>query len=649
MKTKILMYAFIGGLTLSSFSLNAKADSLVPGDSFFFGRYEQNNNDKGKEGIEWIVQEVKEDRALLISKYALDYVEFHSEKSDEVNWSNSSLRTWLNQEFIEEAFSQEEQDAILSTPILNSGDQGNEIWTIRDLQDTEDKIFLLSYREAVTYFESNKERKLKETAYSSAKGDPFRQISNVAIKEAGWWTRSPGASDGQECFVDNDGSIKSKKINEMSTIRPALWLDLSADQSNFSHDLYITAQSTMENEAFKEAGDLFELIGDYEDSELKKSECLFQYASQLAEEANYTEAISVYESLNNYKDSDLLCRECRYKYAVMTQEAEDYEMAAELFGKAGQYEDSMVRMRECFEKLGNPIYFFSENAVNTGMDNGYSKANELKGDDRHFGWRLGRFFMNGFTRVSDGTSDNPVFIKTLGDSVTLWFDLEQNIDALNGKKTLSVIKDTNGYDQYFNIPKTNFGRGTLIVQHTNYQNLKDDPVIYTDYLQAKGTSGADTKVILNEEGDYEVALDYELQDNDILHVNSKYGNYKIRFRFSVRNGNCMVYPFDILSGAELQNTSVTENGFYLDLARSRYLDIDVKRSVIIESPDGSIIEDERFNRPAKDGDQYTDEGIYTISVSNLYTGESIVKTIFVGSEELLQEYVEMGFSLDRLK
>ena len=154
--------------------------------------------------------------------------------------------------------------------------------------------------------------------------------------------------------------------------------------------------------------------------------------------------------------------------------------------------------------------------------------------------------------------------------------------------------------------------------------------------------------MLHEEGDYDVVLDYEVQDNDLTHITSKYGNYQIALSFSIRNGNCMVYPFDVLTGAELQNTTVTENGFYLDLARSRYLDIDVKRSVIVEGPAG-MIEDERFNRPAKDGDQYTAEGIYTISVSNRYTGESTTKTIFVGTDQLLQEYIANGFSTDRLK
>jgi len=56
----------------------------------------------------------------------------------------------------------------------------------------------------------------------------------------------------------------------------------------------------------------------------------------------------------------------------------------------------------------------------------------------------------------------------------------------------------------------------------------------------------------------------------------------------------------------------------------------VQRAVVTEGATG-YVEDVRFNRPAKDGDQYTDEGIYTFSVKNLYTGESTTKKIYVGS------------------
>ena len=70
----------------------------------------------------------------------------------------------------------------------------------------------------------------------------------------------------------------------------------------------------------------------------------------------------------------------------------------------------------------------------------------------------------------------------------------------------------------------------------------------------------------------------------------------------------MVYPFDVATGSELTNSSMTENGFRLDLAKSRYLKVNIKREVLKDSPDG-LVEDTRFNGPAKDGAEYTDEGI----------------------------------------
>ena len=625
---------------------NTHAEEIAEGDSVYFGRYEQDDSIESREPIEWIVLEVKDDKALLISKRGLDYVSFAEDAND--SWVSCSLRSWLNEDFYNLAFLEEEQSAIVQTRVPNDSSQGKEEWKPESLPETKDKIFLLSYQEIMNYFANESSRQALDTPYAASKGDVFRIVTNVAIKEAGWWSRSPGESNGERCFVETDGTIRSKSDTEKSTVRPVLWLDLSKDRSSFTYERYNAALELQKDGKYKEAAEIFESLTDYEQSVDNAVECKYLQAEQAVGDSDYELAIDLYTELNGYKDSNKLGRKARYDYAVMVQESGDFEKALSLFENAGQYKDSMQRLRDCCAQLGIQIFFFSVDAVNTGLDNGYSKADEIEGDDRHFGWRLGRFFMNGFTRVSEGTSNNPIFVKTVGDSVTLWFDLEQSINKLNGNKDLSVSEDSNGYDQYFGIKKTNFGRGTLIIRHTDYQNAKSDPVIYTDYLLAKGTSGADTKVILNEEGDYEVSLDYQLQDDDILHINRKYGNYKIRFNFSIRNGNCMVYPFDVVTKNELQNTAITENGFYLDLARSRYLNIDVKRSVIIPGPNGDMIEDERFNRPAKDGDQYTDEGIYTISVSNLYTGESTVKTIFVGSDELLQEYIKNGFSVDRL-
>ena len=643
---RYLMTGIVSSMVVLGLPLAVNAQTITEGESFFFGSTEQDNKKDQEEAIEWIVLDVQGDKALLLSKKELDYCKFDKDNKS-ATWVSSTLRTWLNEEFFNEAFSEAERSAILTTYVSNDPSQGNNEWNVPLISDTEDRVFLLSYKEIVDYFEKKGDRKAKETAYSEAQRDIFNTVTSVVIKESGWWTRSPGKTPGEVCFIETDGSAKSKGVTEGSTVRPAIWIDLSADQSGFSYSMYEEAKKYRDQENYQEAAVLFETLGNYEKSAAEGIECRYLQAAKSVESGLYAPAIELYEAMGDYKDAYELCRDARYEYAVSQYNTGEYEKAAELFGKAGQYKDSMELMKECYDKLGVSVYYFPSNAVNTGLDNGYSKENEIKGDDRHFGWRLGRFFMSGFTRVTE--EEAPIFIKTLGDSVTLWFDLEQkDIFRLNNNKNLSVSEDENGYDQYFGIKKTNFGRGTLIIRHTDYQNSAGDPVIYTDYLLAKGTTAADTKVILNEEGDYEVALDYQLQDDDLLHINKKYGNYKIVFKFSIRNGNCMVYPFDAVTGAELQNTAVTENGFYLDLARSRYLDIDVKRSVIIEGSSG-MIEDERFNRPAKDGDQYTDEGIYTISVRNRYTGESTVKTLFVGSDELLQEYIKNGFSMDRLK
>ena len=285
--------------------------------------------------------------------------------------------------------------------------------------------------------------------------------------------------------------------------------------------------------------------------------------------------------------------------------------------------------------------------VNTGKDNGYSGSDEIGLNDPHYGWQLGRFSVSGYTRVSEDADRNPVFIKTLGDTVALWFNLEQDIENLNGNNKLTINEDKDGYDKYFETEKTNFGHGTLIIRHTDWQNKAGDPAIYTDYLVSIEELNADTKVQLFEEGDYEVALNYEIRKKDNFLLFDAYTNYRIFFKFAVRNGNCMVYPFDIKTKEEMLNSSITENGFYLDLARSRYLDIDVRKEVLSASADG-LVADTRFNRPAADGEEYTEEGIYTITVSNRYTNEKTTKRIYVGTNNVLRAYMTTGLPIKEI-
>ena len=88
-------------------------NSLSVGDIIKFGNYFINDN-KTKEPIEWQVLEVSNDKALLITKDAIDCKPYNNERRD-ITWEDCSLRQWLNNEFINQAFSKEEQNEIILT------------------------------------------------------------------------------------------------------------------------------------------------------------------------------------------------------------------------------------------------------------------------------------------------------------------------------------------------------------------------------------------------------------------------------------------------------------------------------------------------------------------------------------------------------
>ena len=265
---------------------------------------------------------------------------------------------------------------------------------------------------------------------------------------------------------------------------------------------------------------------------------------------------------------------------------------------------------------------------------GYTGEVKEDVDDPHFGWNLGDFTINGYTAKDDDKDETPVFLKNVGDQVTLWFTLNQDINKLNNDKDLFINADTKAWDERFEIPKTNFKKGTLIIQQTDAEGAEGDPVIFTNYLEANVRTGADTKVKLFEEGDYEVALDYEIKDTSSV-VNST-SNYRVSFKFKIRNSNCNIFLFDTVTQSELSDRSNTENGFRLDYANSKYLDVYVEQKAIHFNGTSYSV-DTRGNKSAKNGSEYTEEGIYEISIQHDYNNNRTTeKTIFVGSSPIIK-------------
>ena len=254
--------------------------------------------------------------------------------------------------------------------------------------------------------------------------------------------------------------------------------------------------------------------------------------------------------------------------------------------------------------------------------NGFGNPTRIKSDDPHIDWSVGKFYVSGYTDVR---KDNgiPVFLKVPGDRAALWFNLEQELDKCNGRTDVKVNYLNSGSDIYFGTPEIkDFGRGTLIVRRTDRENKKDRQ-IYTNYLVASATVGANTRVDLFEEGDYEVALDYQLHyDKPFVFgtTTTKTLTYRIFFQFKVRNGDISAFLRDIDTNQFITNANVAEHGFYIDVANSQYLAMTIKREVLTESLDG-LVEDTKFSGVAKEGRHYTDEGIYTVAIKNLATDD----------------------------
>jgi len=226
---KIMLFVF--GLVLLTKGKNVYAASQQ-GDSIYFGYYPQElvkkseivsmlngyNDDKfnsdnvievegtkyQKKGnnyyvfkpIKWNVLSNSDDTFTLISEKVLDAHNFSSALSGtaSIKWANSDLRTWLNDEFYNRAFSTSEQadikSTLVSTPPSLSGLSGGD--------DTIDKVYLLSMQEYLSveygFSSSYDQSTTREAQYVSGFSltTPHSGDINSEKGTCYYWTRSVG-------------------------------------------------------------------------------------------------------------------------------------------------------------------------------------------------------------------------------------------------------------------------------------------------------------------------------------------------------------------------------------------------------------------------------------------------------------------------
>ena len=206
-------------------------DVIINGSKY----HKTENNYFKYEPIKWRVLHYENSEAFLLADAILDSQPYHSE-NEEIDWEKSSIRAWLNNEFINKAFSNEENKAINTVELIN---KDNSKYGTQGGKNTSDKLFLLSLSE-VDETEESKEYGFWDKKTRKCKNDNFSEETYF------WWLRSPGNSSHDAAGVYYYGWVFGYGYDVQEPaggIRPALYLNLSSSDL-FSYAGTISSEGT---------------------------------------------------------------------------------------------------------------------------------------------------------------------------------------------------------------------------------------------------------------------------------------------------------------------------------------------------------------------------------------------------------------------
>ena len=192
------------------------------GGHVFMGRWPQTKAGTDETPIEWIVLDVQDGRALLLSLCGIECMPYNDVWTN-VTWEDSMMRRWLNGEFLASAFDGAEREAVALTDVKNDRSQGYARSNSDGGPDTQDRVFLLSYAEAWKYMPNAADRRCRITAHAKAQGAEHNRETRCGW----WWLRSPGNYRLYQGDVFSSG-IQSVSITKSRSdvVRPAMWVEL---------------------------------------------------------------------------------------------------------------------------------------------------------------------------------------------------------------------------------------------------------------------------------------------------------------------------------------------------------------------------------------------------------------------------------------
>ncbi|MGN1020957.1 MAG: DUF6273 domain-containing protein [Aristaeellaceae bacterium] len=201
--------------------------NLQPGQEVTFGRYPQGAGNE-VQPIAWQVLEVRDDRALLLSRYVLDAQPFYTEAGI-TRWIDATVRQWLQETFTPAAFTRQEQKLIWHPAPKADPNEDFLDWLRGEEERIDDPVFVLSQGEVLQYFPS--ENGLFCTGASAAM-TPWAEANFPDVYQvdgkACWWLRNTFNQMPFAFIVSPVDSIGASMIDPHNCqgVRPALWVRL---------------------------------------------------------------------------------------------------------------------------------------------------------------------------------------------------------------------------------------------------------------------------------------------------------------------------------------------------------------------------------------------------------------------------------------
>lgn len=232
-------------------------------ERYTFGSYP---HDGSRENITWLVLETDGSKAKLISEYILDAHDFCDSFDD--TWEDSSLRAWLQDDFLNTAFTRDQQQALIEELNEYEHRDGQEVI---DIDYSFESVTLLSLDEVRKYFSTNDARIAKATPYAQGEGVEIEYAADCC----GWWLRSPKVKtmgiDGWNACVMANGELKPWGVYTRTIgVRPVITVDL-ASAASCQYDMVEDDEITNPAEAIEKLQELLNqlkaLRGDDEDDE----------------------------------------------------------------------------------------------------------------------------------------------------------------------------------------------------------------------------------------------------------------------------------------------------------------------------------------------------------------------------------------------